>query len=197
MKKNLSVIFFICCLLLCNLSVFGQTGNFDSVKIGEVVSSTGSATRLKIVPLKHYNDWDFVVRDTNSDAFLDIDYGPTHQMTFKWNTGIGIGTRNPQYKLDVNGTIRAKEIKVETGWADFVFAPDYQLPTLDEVEAHIKEHKHLPGIPTEAEVTKDGANLGEMNVKLLQKVEELTLYMIQQNKEIESLKKEVQQLKGK
>lgn len=117
-------------------------------------------------------------------------------VTNKGRVGIG-GVSYPQNALEVNGTIRAKEVKVETGWADFVFAPDYQLPTLGEVEAHIKEHKHLPGIPTEAEVKKDGANLGEMNVKLLQKVEELTLYMIQQNKEIESLKKEVQQLRCK
>lgn len=62
-------------------------------------------------------------------------------------------------------------------------------------ESHIKTHKHLPGIPTEAEVKKNGANLGEMNVKLLQKIEELTLYMIKQNKEIETLKLEVQKLK--
>lgn len=197
MKKILSVITIVLCALFSNMSVLGQTGSFSSVKIGSTSSSTGSATRLTIVPFKHANNWNLNVRDSSSDAFLDIVYGPTHQMTFKWNTGIGIGTNNPQYKLDVNGTIRAKEIKVETGWADFVFAPDYQLPTLGEVEAHIKEHKHLPGIPSEAEVKKDGANLGEMNVKLLQKIEELTLYMIQQNKEIESLKNEVQQLRAK
>ena len=116
-------------------------------------------------------------------------------VTNKGRVGIG-GVSYPENALDVNGTIRAKEVKVETGWADFVFAPDYQLPTLGEVEAHIKKHRHLPGIPTEAEVKENGANLGEMNVKLLQKVEELTLYMIQQNKEIGSLKKEVERLKG-
>lgn len=196
MKKYFGVVSFVFCVLCCNLSVFGQTGSFSSVKIGSLSSSAGTATRLTIVPYKHANNWNLNVRDTNSDAFLDLIYSSIQQVTFKWNTGIGIGTNNPQYKLDVNGTIRAKEVKVETGWADFVFAPDYQLPTLSEVEAHIKEHKHLPGIPTEAEVKENGTNLGEMNVKLLQKVEELTLYMIQQNKEIESLKKEVQQLRG-
>lgn len=142
------------------------------------------------------DDWD------GDDRFV---IGNTHWDTQKWyewfvvanNGKVGIGVSNPSNALDVNGTIRAKEVKVETGWADFVFAPDYQLPTLGEVESHIKEHKHLPGIPTEAEVKENGTNLGEMNVKLLQKVEELTLYMIQQNKEIEALKKEVQQLRGK
>lgn len=188
MKKYFSVISIVFFVLYCNLSAFGQAGNFSSVKIGSISSSTGSATRLTIAPYKHSNDWIMNVRDTSSDAFLDIVYGSTHQMTFKWNTGIGIGTYNPQYKLDVNGTIRAKEILVETGWADFVFEPNYNLPSLKDVESHIKAHKHLPGIPTEAEVKKNGANLGEMNVKLLQKIEELTLYVIQQNKEIEALK---------
>lgn len=115
-------------------------------------------------------------------------------VTNKGRVGIG-GVSYPENALEVNGTIRAKEIKVETGWADFVFAPDYNLPSLREVESHIKEHRHLPGIPTEAEVKKNGANLGEMNVKLLQKVEELTLYMIQQNKEIEVLKEKISNLK--
>lgn len=196
MKKLFCVICLAFFALCCNLPVFGQVGTFTSVKIGSLSSTVGSATRLTIVPYKHANNWIFNVRDTSSDAFLDMLYGPSHQITFKWNTGIGIGTNNPQYKLDVNGTIRAKEVKVETGWADFVFSPDYSLPALSEVEAHIKEHKHLPGIPTEAEVKKNGANLGEMNVMLLQKVEELTLYMIQQHKEIEALKTEIQTLKG-
>lgn len=196
MKKCLSVFSVVFFLLCGNLSVFAQTGSFSSVKIGSLSSAPGSATRLTIVPYKHLNNWILNVRDTSSDAFLDIVYGTTHQMTFKWNTGIGIGTNNPQYKLDVNGTIRAKEIKVETGWADFVFAPDYNLPSLEEVEAHIKAHKHLEGIPSEADVKENGVDLGEMNVKLLQKVEELTLYMIQQKKEIESLKMEVQQLRA-
>lgn len=86
---------------------------------------------------------------------------------------------------------------METGWADFVFADDYQLPSLGDVETCIKTQGHLPGIPTEAEVKKNGTNLGEMNVKLLQKIEELTLYMIQQSKEINRLSKEIDCLKNK
>lgn len=116
-------------------------------------------------------------------------------VTNKGRVGIG-GISYPENALEVNGTIRAKEILVETGWADFVFEPNYNLPSLKDVESHIKVHKHLPGIPTEAEVKKNGANLGEMNVKLLQKIEELTLYMIKQNKDIETLKSEIQKLKG-
>lgn len=97
---------------------------------------------------------------------------------------IGIGVINPQNKLDVDGVIRATEVKVETGWADFVFAKDYKLPTLQEVENHIKEHNHLPDIPSEVEVKENGVSLGEMQAKLLQKIEELTLYVIEQDKMI-------------
>lgn len=97
---------------------------------------------------------------------------------------IGIGVINPQNKLDVDGVIRATEVKVETGWADFVFAKDYKLPTLQEVENHIKEHNHLPDIPSEIEVKENGVSLGEMQAKLLQKIEELTLYVIEQDKMI-------------
>ncbi|MDO5665850.1 MAG: hypothetical protein Q4G63_11430 [Bacteroidia bacterium] len=95
----------------------------------------------------------------------------------------------------MDGLLRAKEIKVETGWADFVFDKDYKLPSLAEVEKHIQEKGHLQGIPTETEVKENGVNLGEMNVKLLQKVEELTLYLISQEKDINMLKEENKTLK--
>jgi len=104
---------------------------------------------------------------------------------------VGIGTIDPQNKLDVNGTIHSKEVKVDmNGWPDYVFKKDYNLPTLIEVENHIKEKGHLENIPSEQEVLKNGIDLGEMNAKLLQKIEELTLYMIEQNKNIDSLMKE-------
>ena len=93
---------------------------------------------------------------------------------------VGIGTLDPQgYKLAVNGTIRAKEIKVDSDWADFVFKKDYKLPTLEEV----------PGVPSEEEVKANGVNLAETNALLLQKIEELTLYIIEMKKEINELKK--------
>lgn len=104
---------------------------------------------------------------------------------------VGIGTSAPQNKLDVNGTIHAREVKVDlTGWSDFVFQPSYKLKPLIEVESFIKTNGHLQDIPSAAEVEKDGINLGEMQKKLLQKVEELTLYVIEQQKMIDELKKE-------
>ncbi|WP_422860391.1 hypothetical protein ACOKFD_05900 [Flagellimonas sp. S174] len=119
----------------------------------------------------------------------------TPLMLVKGDGSVGIGTTNPNgWKLAVNGQIRAKEIKVETGWSDFVFEKDYDLPTLKEVEKYIKEKGHLKDIPSAKEVEENGIFLGEMDSKLLQKIEELTLYTIQQEKRIKSLEEKNEQL---
>ncbi len=111
---------------------------------------------------------------------------------------VGIGTTNPQSKLAVNGTITAKEMKVQTGgWPDFVFEDNYKLMSLNKLEKHIKREKSLPGIPTNEEVIEEGIKLGEMQAKLLEKVEELTLYVIELNKEVENLRKENKELRQK
>jgi len=94
----------------------------------------------------------------------------------------GIGTTTPGEKLSVNGNIRAHEIKVEssaTTWPDYVFDQDYDLPKLEYLKIFIAENKHLPNVPNATTVERDGVSLGEMNKILLQKVEELTLYMLQ------------------
>lgn len=152
------------------------------------------------------------VRDTWSGKYTSAAVGPTLWLSgfsgIKLMTGlqsrlsvtgdgnVGIGIEIPKSKLDVNGTIRAKEVKIElTNWPDYVFDPSYDLPSLKEVESHIQAHKHLPGIPSQTQVETEGIDLGALNTKLLEKIEELTLYVIQQGKEIESLRDEVKQLK--
>ena len=122
------------------------------------------------------------------------------------NGNVGIGTsiagiytnNTPGYKLAVNGTIGAREVVVETSsavWADYVFDKDYSLTPLDRVAEFVKVNKHLPEIPSAADVERDGHRLGEMDVLLLKKVEELTLYMIELKKENDVLRQETEKLK--
>lgn len=112
---------------------------------------------------------------------------------------IGIGTSTPgNYHLSVKGRIRSQSIKIEPGsWADYVLYDTYKLPALSEVENFIKSNRHLPDMPSEAEVKKDGIDVGEMNVLLLKKIEELTLYMIEKNKEVSELKNRVKKLESR
>ncbi|MBN2104329.1 hypothetical protein JW835_09855 [bacterium] len=100
---------------------------------------------------------------------------------------VGIGTTTPDEMLTVKGNIHCREIKVTaTAGADFVFLDGYDLTALNEVEDHIKTYKHLPDIPSAEEVEANGVNLGEMQARHLQKIEELTLYVIELNKKLEA-----------
>lgn len=128
----------------------------------------------------------------------------SNRFTIMDNGNVGIGEINPKNKLDVKGIIHSQEVNVDMdNWSDFVFKKEYNLPTLAEVEKHIAEKGHLENIPSEEEVLKNGISLGQMNSKLLQKIEELTLYAIEQEKNnnkqslrIELLEKENEVLKN-
>lgn len=110
------------------------------------------------------------------------------QMKISGKVSIGTEFVDPNYQLQVKGKIRTQEIKVENqNWPDYVFDPAYQLQDLKETEYFIKENRHLPGIPSAKEVSKNGVDLGEINSKLLQKIEELTLHIIEQDKRIDRL----------
>jgi hypothetical protein len=112
---------------------------------------------------------------------------------------VGIGTTNPDEKLTVNGVIHAKEVKVDLSGplADFVFKPDYKLMSLPQVEQFVKANNRLPQMPSAEEVTKNGLSMGEMQNKLLQKVEELTLYVIEQQKTISQQQSQLKELNDK
>ncbi|MNQ57814.1 hypothetical protein D3C85_719830 [compost metagenome] len=128
----------------------------------------------------------------------DIGGGYATPFIIKGNGFVGIGTTNPTSLLTVAGNINSREVKVTVdAGADFVFENNYNLPSLDFVDKYIKENKHLPEIASADEMKKDGINLSEMNIKLLQKIEEMTLYMIEQNKSIQELKQEIKDIKSK
>lgn len=110
---------------------------------------------------------------------------------------IGIGGNDPKSKLDVRGKIIADEVEIKVNkGADFVFSPSYSLKPLSEVETFVKENKHLPEIPSEKQMQENGLNINDMQIKLLQKIEELTLYVIEQDKAIKSLKEENKEIKN-
>ncbi|MEQ9309752.1 MAG: hypothetical protein RLN90_09880 [Balneolaceae bacterium] len=122
---------------------------------------------------------------------------PQTRMTIKNNGFIGIGTLDPKSKLSVDGQIRATEVKVlaDISVPDYVFEPDYELRTLKETKEYITKNKHLPEIPSASEIGENGIDIGDMNMRLLKKIEELTLYQIQLMEEMEAMKKELQELK--
>jgi hypothetical protein len=122
----------------------------------------------------------------------------TEQMRITPSGNVGIGTSAPDAKLAVNGTIHSKEVKVDlTGWPDYVFNSDYNLLSLEEIKTYIDKNKHLPEVPSAKEMEANGVQLGEMNMLLLKKIEELTLHVIELKKENEIQNKKLESLINK
>ena len=128
-----------------------------------------------------------------SDQFI----GLNEAMRITKEGRVGIGTSNPTYPLSVNGQIQSKEIRVETGWSDYVFEKNYKLRSLSEIEKYIQQHQHLPGIPAAKEIQENGLPVGEMNTKMMEKIEELTLYTIQLEKRINQQQLQIQKQERK
>lgn len=127
----------------------------------------------------------------------DLVSSGTNAMSIMNNGNVSIGPfSSPDYKLSVAGTIRSKEVIVETAdWPDYVFKKSYELPSLDQVKTYIDQYGHLRELPSEQQIAKEGVNLGEMNKLLVKKIEELTLYLIENDKELKSQRHEVEMLK--
>jgi len=134
----------------------------------------------------------FLVNANDSDDTVTL---ADARMSILPNGHVGIGTLNPSHLLTVNGAIRAKEIIINTGWADDVFSSGYKLLSLAETESYIKKSGRLPGIPSAKEVEERGVSVGESQSLLLRKIEELTLHMIQMEKRVAELEAENAALK--
>lgn len=133
------------------------------------------------------------------NSWITLNTNNTERMRVDQNGNVGIGTTNPSYPLSVRGTVGAGEIIVTntSGWSDYVFEPDYRLAPLGEVADYVRANHHLPDISSAKEVEEKGISLGEMQSKLLAKIEELTLHMIQTEKENQELRRELDEVKAR
>ncbi|EFK58570.1 hypothetical protein U0038_06445 [Sphingobacterium spiritivorum] len=142
----------------------------------------------------YYKSWATADEALSSNEIVQLEYRNSFNGNVRfpengvWNTNgnVGIGTTTPTERLSVNGNIRAREIKVETNnWPDYVFEEDYKLTPLAEVETFIKANKHLPEVPSAREIEEDGLSLGEMNKLMMKKIEELTLHLIEKDRQLQ------------
>jgi hypothetical protein len=162
-----------------------NSNNKTEVIIGNPSTATGGFTSLLMGTSADTNGFGYIAAIKSSGtAYGDVILNPL-------GGNVGIGTTQTDAKLTVNGTVHTKEVKVDLSvpGPDYVFEPTYDLKPLAEIETYIKENKHLPEVPSAKEMEKNGVQLGEMNMLLLKKVEELTLHLIEQQKEIAELKK--------
>ena len=163
-----------------------EIGNFIKTNVNQTIINSNAFS------VGNYFNSDQNITSFNSTTFtvgnfLTID---ASGFIFKNNTN-----GNNEFLIDRNGLIRAREIKVDLlQIPDFVFQPNYPLMSLDSLQSFISINKHLPGIKSESEFNKDGSiNLGELNIKLLEKVEELTLYLLELKKEVVNLENKIRQ----
>lgn len=181
--------------LLSFRSNFHITGNYGMIRFGDYTQTTDyqkGAIIYESVGTSARGKLHLALENTDGTGSVTLSDA---KLTVLSNGNVGIGTTSPSDLLSVNGKIRAHEIKVETtNWPDYVFDNNYKPLSLMELEKFTQVHKHLPGIPTAKEVEKEGVDLGNMNKILVQKIEELTLHLIQQNQTVVNQAKAIDKL---
>lgn len=179
------------------LRMYGGTNDLSLIQFYKDISSPVSMGYFG-----YHSGSDLSVWNSGTSAFLSSGglginiVSPAAKLHVNGNVMIGSGTPAAGYLLSVNGKMISEEVRVELDgdWPDYVFEKDYRLPSLKQLEEFIQQKKHLPNIPAAAQVEKDGIHLGDMNRRLLEKIEELTLYIIQQDKKTELLQQQVNSL---
>lgn len=180
--------------------------NWDGAGGSPCITLTSDKPSIQFNSGQNNNKWLMHVGSDFGGAFeLYSNAGPVPAFVLTPGTNgsgsMGIGTLKlpAGYKLAVGGRIICEELKVQLqyAWPDYVFAPGYRLKTLEEVAQHIAENGHLPNIPAACEVEEQGISVGEMQTKMMEKIEELTLYLIEMKKENTALKQRVEQLENK
>ncbi len=195
--------------------IAGTSGRMSIYPTGEVVigdNSVGAVGKLTVKTtnntdgISHIGDNGNILKTimggtsagigTFSHTNMRIFSGGTSRILISELTGnVGIGTDNPTYKLSVVGNIRCTEVVVETGWADYVFHKNYRLKPLADVERFVKQNNHLPNIPSAKEIGEKGLSVGDVQKKMMEKIEELTLYMIDADKRLKESSREIERLK--
>jgi hypothetical protein len=174
-----------------DLTLYGSDNNgqsnSDSPNLIFQGTDYAGATMISAPREQTYGRRGFAI-STHSDQSNDRNLVERLRITYLGD--VGIGTTTPDAKLAVNGTIHCREVRVDVDhWPDYVFKPDYNLPSLEAVKIYIDNNKHLPDLPSEREVDADGINLGEIVKLQIKKIEELTLYLIEKEKQISEQKK--------
>jgi len=182
-------------LKLMNGDIYNSGGNsITKISFGGMYNPSGSSPIDCVYNSIVWESGQLKIQNKQQDKLIiggGDEWGQQNVLINPQGGNIGIGTTNPDQKLTVKGKIHAEEVIVDLNVpvADYVFHPTYKLMPLNQVEQYVKTNNHLPEIPSASEVAKNGMNMGEMQNKLLQKVEELTLYAIEQDKSKKELEK--------
>jgi hypothetical protein len=176
-----------------NQNALSLTGGLTVIKSGEAIKIDGISPAINFYEAGNFKSF---ISHSTSGLYFGVNNGNIRLDVTNGHVAIGninlTGVNADAYKLAVSGKVICEEVRVKlasSGWPDYVFANNYQLPPLTEVEKFIDQHKHLPNVPSAEEVEKDGIAVGDMQKRMMEKIEELTLYVIELQKQVNLLKK--------